>query len=101
VQASTARPRQRRQTGCPATPASAAAALGQAARIAQTPQFGRGVNPSPVPDPQSFQNVGPGPRRKAIRASAICPMIHSRGPRPWNRNRLRVATVWSGILGPV
>jgi len=30
--------------------------FGQTARIAQTCQFGRGVNPSPVPDPQSLQN---------------------------------------------
>jgi hypothetical protein len=92
VQSSTARLRHRAQTGLSATAARAAASSGQTAMIAQTPQFGRGVKPSPVPEPQSFQNKARRSRRNTSRAAPICPMIQSRDKRPSNRKRLRVAT---------
>ena len=56
----------------------AVASSGQPARIAQTAVLGRGVKPSPVPEPQSLTNSTSRMRAKSARASAICPKTHSR-----------------------
>ena len=54
VYTSSDRRAQRRYTGAFATRSCAVFRSGQVARIAQTAQFGFGVNPCPVPDPHSL-----------------------------------------------
>src|SRR6056297_3505341 len=78
VQSSAARARQRRKIAPSAVSRRAVPASSQTTRIAQTFVFGTGVNPSPVPDPQSFQNRAPGNETRAIRPSAICPSTQNR-----------------------
>lgn len=76
----------------------AVSASGQVARIAQTPKFGFGVNPSPVPDPQSFQNPASGIRMKESRAAPICPRTQSRAGNASKRNRESDATFMTGLV---
>ncbi len=89
TQDSSARARQRLK-GASCKPALAACASRQTHKIAQTPQFGRGVKPSPVPEPQSFQKSKPGTRGSTNRAAPICPKTQSRASVRSKRNRLSV-----------
>jgi len=52
--------------------------------------LGRGVNPSPVPEPQSFQNPMPGVVASALRASPIMVKAQSRAVPGANRKKLRL-----------
>jgi hypothetical protein len=62
--------------------------------------LGRGVNPSPVPEPQSFQNPTSGIRQNDSRAAAICPSTQSRAGREGKRNSER-ETVLMALLRDV
>ncbi len=94
VQSSAACVRQRVMTLWLATCSRARKRSGQTAKIAQTDQLGRGVKPSPVPEPQSFTNCAPDQSRRG-RASAICAITQSLLAGVANRKRLSVATEMS------
>ena len=76
---------QRRYTGAVVITRRAVSASGHVANIAQTAVLGRGVNPSPVPVPHSFQNPTSGIRQNDNRAAPICPNTHNRAGSDGNR----------------
>ncbi|GGX69850.1 hypothetical protein GCM10007385_43830 [Tateyamaria omphalii] len=55
--------------------------------------FGTGVNPSPVPEPQSFQKPRSGTRAMAIRAPPIIVSAHARS-RHRGKRKKDMEVVW-------
>lgn len=71
---------------------------GHVARIAQTAVLGFGANPSPVPDPHSFQKPTSGIRINDTRAVTICPRTHRRVGKEAKRNRVRLTVLMADLV---